>query len=385
VVTRAWLLAAPGWWGYPHHSAVTGDVRLYAHWGALLGHGVFPLHDSSWQYPPGAGALLALPELMPLRYYPTFVTLALLADGLVTLVLLRVGARSGSAAGAWLWIVGTTALGPIVLNRFDSVPTLLAVAGLAIPARPFLAGALLGAGAAVKVWPALMLPVTTNRVRAVAGAVTVGLVGLASLAVTGRLGAGLDFLHNQQARGLQVETLAATPYVLARAFGAPGIRVVREFGAYQVHGPGVSLVVTVTTVAGAVVVLGYLALAWRRPGATGLGLAGLLAVLVTARVLSPQYLVWVLGVAAVVHSDPRTRQRLTAWLLVLACGLTQWLYPIWYVGLVHGAVGSALLLAGRNAVLLAACAVALRDGLGLRDGLRDGLPAYGMTRPIDTK
>ena len=45
------------------------------------------------------------------------------------------------------------------------------------------------------------------------------------------------------------------------------------------------------------------------------------------------------------------------------------------------ALDDALLLAGRNAVLLAACAVALRDGLGVRDGL----PAYGMTRPIDTK
>ncbi len=383
MATRALLVAAPGWSGYPHHAGITGDVRLYAGWASTLVSGHFPLGDPTWQYPPGAAGVLALPGLSPLRYYPSFVALALIGDALVLAVLARRAAAGGSPAGAWVWILGTTALGPIVENRFDTAPTLLAVAALAVATRPAsgpaagsvsgsrsgLAGALLGLGAAVKVWPVLLFPLIARRRRAAAGALAVGGVIVVGLAAGGRLGEGLDFRHNQEARGLQTETLAATPYVLARAFGASGIRVVREYGAYQVHGPGVSVVVALTTVASAVVVLAVLGLAWRRPGNLDLGLAGLLAVLLVARVLSPQYLVWALGLAALAVSNPASRQRRTAGLLVLACGLTQWLYPIWYVGLIHGAVGSALLLAVRNAVLVVA------GGLAVRAALASPMPA----------
>lgn len=385
-LTRALLVAAPGWSGYPHHVGITGDVRLYARWAAILVSGHFPVGDRTWQYPPGAAGVIVLPGLTPLRYYPSYVAVALITDALLLAVLLG-RARRGSRAGAWVWIAGTTALGPIVLNRFDTAPTLLAVAALAIspradarvPAgRAFRTGALLGLGAAVKVWPVLLLAVIPRRGRTLLGAAAVGVAILASLAAAGRLGEGLDFRHNQQARGLQVETLAATPYLLARAFGASGIEVVREYGAYQVHGPGVAGVVTFTTIATGLVVLVFLALAWRRPGNLDLGLAGLLGVLLISRVLSPQYLVWALGLAAFAVTDPASRQRRTAALLWLACALTQWLYPIWYFGLIQGAVGSTVLLAVRNAVLLAAAVVALRGALG-------GSGDQGMIRPIETK
>lgn len=401
VVTRAMLIAAPGWSGYPHHSAVTGDVELYASWASILVSGHFPLGDPSWQYPPGAAAVIALPGLTPLRYYPSFIVLAILADALVLALLLRRARSGGNRAGAWLWVAGTTALGPIVLNRFDTVPTLLVVAALCVafprgdrsaavapagavsPAgavttgRTVLAGALLGLGAAVKVWPLLLLAVLARRGHALAGAAAAGVGTLGWLLVVGRLGEGLDFRHNQQARGLQVETLAATPYLLARLLGVPGIEVVREYGAYQVHGPGVADVVTASTLAAGVVVIVFLGLAWRRPGNVGLGLAGLLAVLLTARVLSPQYLIWVLGIAAFTLTDRASRQRGTAWLLLVACGLTQWLFPIWYFGLIDGSWGSTLLLAARNAVLIAAAALALRAALRVPVPL----PAGGLARP----
>lgn len=381
LVTRALLVVAPGWSLYPHHSAVTGDVRLYARWASILVSGHFPVGDPTWQYPPGAAGVIGLPGLTPLRYYPSFVALTLVVDALVLAVLLR-GGRGGHRAGAWLWICGTTALGPIVLNRFDTLPTLLAVAALALAGtggagRSAGAGALLGLGAAVKVWPVLLIVVIRQRNRALAGAAVVAAGLLAGLGAAGRLGEGLDFLNNQQARGLQVETLAATPYLLARVLGAPGIRVVREYGAYQVHGPGVSAVVTLTTLASGLVVLAFLWLAWRRPGNVGLALAGLLAVLLTARVLSPQYLVWALGLAAVALTDPASRQRVTAGLLVAACALTQWLFPIWYAGLIRGAVGSTLLLALRNAVLLAALVVGLRAALSGNDPAHRDEVAHG--------
>lgn len=379
MLSRALLVAAPHLSGGRHSTAYTGDVRLYARWARTLADGRFPLHDPSWQYPPGAGAVLALPQLLPGGYRGAFVVLLLVLDAALLAVLVARG-RRGSLAGTWVWVAGTTALGPIVVNRFDTAPTLLAVCGLAValavPGRPLLAGMLLGLGAVLKIWPALLLLATRDRGRAVAGAVVVGIGTLVTLAAAGRWSDGLDFLHNQKARGLQVETLAATPYLLARAFGATNVRVVHEYGAFQVLGPGVSLAVTVTGLLGAAVALGYLALAWRRPADLGLGIGALLAILLTARVLSPQYLIWALGLVALDRTDPASRQRGTAGLLVAAAALTQWLYPFAYDGLLHGAVGSALLLAARNGLLVLACLLALVRALSV--------PAQGMIRPSET-
>jgi hypothetical protein len=48
--------------------------------------------------------------------------------------------------------IGAVIIGPIFLTRFDVIPTSLAVLGLLLLARPLASGALLGIGAAIKVW-----------------------------------------------------------------------------------------------------------------------------------------------------------------------------------------------------------------------------------------
>lgn len=61
---------------------------LYRGWYERLSHGAFPSGDTSWQYPPGAGAALLSPALLPwFTYFQAFVTLTLLADAVVTCAL----------------------------------------------------------------------------------------------------------------------------------------------------------------------------------------------------------------------------------------------------------------------------------------------------------
>lgn len=360
-LSRALLVAAPRWSGYPHHIAVTGDVRLYEQWAAGLAGGRFPVDDPSWQYPPVAGTVLLLPRLLAASHYTGALQVILLAADAVLLALLLRPARSGgSLAGAWTWVAGTTTLGPIVLNRFDLVPAVLVVAGLGTRSRPRLAGVLLGLGAVVKVWPALLLGAVRPLRPAVVAAGLVGVGVVLGLFVVGAIPEGLDFLGNQKARGLQIESLAATPYVLLRSAGVHGIRVVHEYGAYQVIGPGVRGAVAATTIATVLVVVAYAVAARRRPGDVALGLGALLAVVLVSRVLSPQYLIWELAVCAVLAANRPRATRLVGGLLVLAAGMTQLLYPVAYGGLLHGRPLPALLLAARNAVLVAACVAALR-------------------------
>ncbi|BFO20807.1 hypothetical protein SHKM778_71950 [Streptomyces sp. KM77-8] len=57
-----------------------------------------------------------------------------------------------------MWVAGVPLLGPTVYARYDVMVTAVAVAALlAAVRRPRLAGVLMGFGAVVKVWPALLL------------------------------------------------------------------------------------------------------------------------------------------------------------------------------------------------------------------------------------
>lgn len=357
---------------YRSKGSVGGDVALYAGWARVLRAGSFPpAADATWQYPPGAAGVLVLPALPPGTYYLWFLALLLLAD-LAVLVLLLLRVRAGeSAAGPWTWVIGVPALGTVVLGRFDLVPTALGVAGVLAVRVPVAAGLLLGAGGLVKLWPAVLLPLARSGsrtgwpgwARAAAGAAGTGVFALGVLLATGTLRGSFGFAGNTGGRGLQIEAVAATPYMVARALGA-GPTVTRRYGAYEVVGAGVAGAVTVTTAATVVLLAGYVLLVLRRrahpPEPRGLALTVVLGLVMVSKVLSPQYLLWCLGLAAAAALGPDRRQRLVAAVLVLAATVTQLLYPLMYDGLRQGAVLPTLLLVLRNGLLVLAAVLAGR-------------------------
>src|SRR5450756_296115 len=226
---------------------VLGDVVLYQGWvrGMTSGHGL-PVHDERWQYPPGAAVVLLIAGLEP-RYMWGLVGVVFVADAAVFFALLR----GQSPLGAAVWVVGPSLLGPLTYARFDVVPTAFAVCGLLWGRRPVLAGAALAIGGWVKVWPVLLLGALRDR-RAVPGALLGAAVAsiavVLALAATGQLGAATAFLAFQQARGLQVESVAATPFMVARAFGI-GPPPVYQYGAMEVATAGWDVAVAVCTAA----------------------------------------------------------------------------------------------------------------------------------------
>src|SRR5690606_19479673 len=135
----------------------------------------------------------------------------------------------------------------------------------------------------------------------------------------------LDFLTAQQERGLQVEAMAATPFVLARALGGWDGSTSYQLGATELVCRGVGMAELVSLIA-TPVGLALIAVWWLRAALTvrsffDAALTTVLFLVITSRVLSPQYLVWVIGIAAVVLSLPRGQsspatadQRPAAWL-----------------------------------------------------------------------
>lgn len=312
---------------------------MWSHY--LTAHHAVP-GGESWQYPPGAAFLMLLPRLGPGAYGESFVGLMLLADlaGLALLALL--GRRSGNYTGVWVWLLGLPLLGTFSVLRFDLVPTVIGIAALTvIHRRPTWFGALAGLGASIKVWPIVLLFGEWDRrrlVRAVTAAV--GTLALVVVISTLAFDDSASFLVEQNGRGLQEEAVATMPWhVEAIVTGEAPPREIR-YGAWEIAGTGADAVagllkwITVVALGGAAVWWWYRARAIR-DGRIRLADAAVsrdfvftivLLLVVTSRVLSPQFMVWLLGLSAVVLTAGSTRLARPAWLTIGATILSTGLF-----------------------------------------------------------
>ena len=336
-----------------------GDVvQTYANWLVLFAHGRFPQADARWQYPPGAAAILSLPRLLPGSYLDSFLLIELLCDLLITVLLVHMAIRRGSWLGCWCWLAGIALLGPVVLGRFDMFATLLAVAALYLAGSPRSLGALAGLGAVVKVWPALVLfgvPPRSGRKAVIAAIASAGAVIAGYLAFTS---GSLSFLANQDSRGIEVESIAAQPFTLLRTLGIWHGHVVWRYGAYQLVGPGVGAMADLT-LAGMLLALAALVwwrwrMCWRPEVVGDAALTATLLMVTTSRVISVQYMIWLIGMAGCALAFPRTSQRPVALGLLAVAGLTQVEYPFLFHDFrAYGAAAGTAVVAARDALLLA--------------------------------
>ncbi|MEU3838837.1 glycosyltransferase 87 family protein [Streptomyces sp. NPDC028635] len=370
-LTAAWL-ATRGLmlWVLTHSTpAALGNGRvahevwgLYHHWMNVLAHGAFPAHDTLWQYPPGAGLVMLSPAALPgLTYLQAFVVLTLLCDAAVTFALARAGRRDGgSGLGAWYWTCGLPLLLHLPLARYDVIVTAFAVLALLALARfPRAGGALAALGALVKVWPVLVL-LGTAKGRATrtawiwaaaVGAVTCALLGLV-------FRNSLSFLGNQGGRGVQIESLGGTLLGLARHAGWPG-RVRYQYGAMEFVGPHVTAVahasLALTAVSFALLLLWRLrSRRWTAATPCDAALAAVLLFTVTSRVVSPQYLIWLLGLSAACLTVRHTVQRPVTVLVAVAAAVSVVVYPVMYREVILSTTTGVGLMLARNGLLAAA-------------------------------
>jgi hypothetical protein len=347
---------------------VTSDVSVtYQGWYEVLKTGTYPQNDVTWQYPPAAVLAILAPALLPfLDYASAFFTLILLTDAVVFGLLLYAGARGKGRrlAGAWVWVAGVALLGPTAYARYDLMVTAVAVAALFAGFRhPRLMGALAAFGALLKVWPVLLLAGTRRGrpTRGAWGAAAVTGTALV-LAFSAAMPGALAFLTFQRDRGTEVESLGSLVFHVARHFGWEG-QVLLNYGSMEFLGPGVGTVSKVA-LALTVAVFAWLLL-WRRTAveltASTLCDAAFAAVLlftVTSRVISPQYMLWLIGLAAVCMTLRASRMALPSVLVLAATGVTVLEFPLWFAHVVTSDWLGVLLLLVRNGLLVAAAVTA---------------------------
>jgi hypothetical protein len=174
-------------------------------------------------------------------------------------------------------------------------------------------------------------------------------------------------LSVQTGRGLQLESVGASPLLLAHQFGAAE-RVVFRHGAYEIDGPGANLVAAGSTAIMAVAIVAVMVLLRRRSRDVGAAAAPVVLavtaiVLVTSKVLSPQYLMWAVA-AVTVSIDAARRKRAWLWSATLAALLiTQLEYPILYTWLVAAGTAGAVIAAVHAVTVAGFAVVAVRTAL----------------------
>ncbi|MGW7254801.1 glycosyltransferase 87 family protein [Streptomyces sp. NPDC054834] len=370
LTTRAAML-----WLLAHNSALLlgrGSVarevwRLYFNWYETLSRGAFPAHDKLWQYPPGAGAVLLAPGLLPgLTYFQAFVALTLAADALIALALARAGTRPGrSLGGAALWVGALPLLLHVPLARYDVQVTAFAVISLlALSRSPRGGGVFAALGGLVKVWPALvLLGVPRGRATRSAWTWAAGAGALVFGILAGLFSNPLAFVRQQGNRGVQIESLGGTALSLATHAGWPG-RARYRYGAVELLGPHVSAVadasLALTAVAFALLVLWRVrARHWTEATPYDAALCAVLLFTVTSRVISPQYMIWLIGLAAVCLTSRHTVQRPVAALVVAASAVSAVAYPTLYREVMGCTWTGCLLMLLRNGLLTTAAVLSL--------------------------
>lgn len=360
--TRGLMFVQVGFWDQVH-GVNYQDVEFYRGWSETLAHLHVMPGEESWQYPPGAAFLLLLPRLggtlFGLDYQPSFVALMLLVDFGGMLMLAALARRTGRNLGVWIWLLALPLLQAIPLTRFDLVPTVLMMAAMIVlQRRPGWFGALVGAGTAIKVFPALALFGEWDRRRLLVSVGVAVAVIAASFAVAGVLfGDQSGFLHNQGGRGLQKEAVADIPWYAAWMVTGREPPIVSLNGTGEIHSGAADAVATVLKWLGLLVLLAA-ALWWvARERAIRRGRSDLeepslgrdfiftlvLLQVVVSRVLSPQYMIWLIGASAVLLSAGPTRLRRPIWIVFGAVVLTD--------GGIYTAPGNMLV---RNLALLVA-------------------------------
>jgi uncharacterized membrane protein len=365
-----------------------GDVGHYEDFARKLLDGQLPYDDFSIEYPPLAMPVFALPALLTgdtTEYLQLFkLQMALLGTVLILSVAWSLE-RLGAGRRHTLLALGTVStspllLGHVFLNRYDLWPTtLMALVVVALLAgRGVLGSALLALAFAAKLVAAVAVPVTLVRLwrtegrvgvtRGVVAFTVVCLVVFSYFLVVAFGGLGHSYWI-QARRDLHGESVAASVLLVADSLGIYDATIVAgDPGSLDLSGSLPAALAAATSLA-TVVALLFVWWSYARDPATDARLvlalaAATAAVLAFSKVLSPQFMIWLLPLVPLVAG--RTG-RLATGLLAVAMLSTQIELRGWE-GL-HVDAWAAWVLLARNLLLVALFALLARE-LALRESRR---------------
>ena len=374
------LVALLTTWAVHESGRELTDTGHYLRFATMIGEQrLLPYRDFDLEYPPGALAVFLPPAVPPGSgaYYWLFILQMALLGAVATI------ATAGSLASLGrtdrrrritllLLAVSPVAFASVMLTRFDLLPAALVALTvyLLLTERPRASGLVLGLAVASKLYPAVLLPLLATWCwkrygRSEAVVVSLLAVGVAALVylpfvLVSPEGVWSSFSRLVD-RPLQVESLGAGALVVLHGLTGLDLTVESSYGSDNLVGDPARVAATVLSILGAAALI-WVVVDFARGAADPERLvrysaAALLALVAFGKLLSPQFLVWLLFPLALVGGR---RGALAGALFAAAALATAAWYPWRYLDLpleLDPLVGSLVLL--RGLALVAALAVLL--------------------------
>lgn len=308
-----------------------------------------------------------------------FVIMCLLVDALFYAFLVTSRWR-GRIIAALYWCLFGLATMQVFILRLDIVPgVLVGLAALSLFSHPYVASWVLAFATSMKLWPGVLAAGLVGKFSSGKSwlrllSFAVALVAFGSIVyIQGGWERLLSPLTYQSDRGLQIESLPATLFMY-RAIASPEEYEVfyAASKSFEIVGPGVDTAATISTwLMGATVVFAFLwALkhflfgTWRAYSTLCWSIAVVLLLIVTNKVLSPQYIIWVGPLVAIaLLVKPKSVFAVIEALLMIALAYFSWqVYPQNYPSIMqvpfdHTNGVNALVI--RNVLYLVATVIAL--------------------------
>jgi uncharacterized membrane protein len=367
----SWYLIHHGWYRLDRQWD-TREYFKYANY--IVGRGLFPYRDFSVEYPPLSLPIFVLPRLIAGNSFSGYMeafelmmaVCGVIAAGLSAIVLAaqRVSTRQ-LVCGVALIALSPVLLGAVILSRYDLFPTMLTIAALAALYfnRKWSAFALLGLGTAAKAYPIVILPIALMYVWRREGrrAALIGLAVFAAVvlvcfvpfAVVAPKGLWWA-IHGQENRPLQLESVGAALFLAAHQLIGLHLSYYFTHSSDNLDGhvpmafAGFMSILQLVSLV--VVWLLYARGPDTRARVLTASAAAVCAFIVFDRVLSPQYLIWLAPLVAVL----RGRRGLAAMaLLACAMSMTQIYYPLHFDPLKTFEPLESWAVVGRDLVLCA--------------------------------
>jgi hypothetical protein len=352
------------------------DTPVYQRYGNAIARGEVPYRDFAVEYPPGALPVFALPGLaapgskqaVTSGFRRTFETLMWIC-GAAALIAMAITLRAMRAPPQRVWTalafaaLAPLAVGSVILSRFDLWPAAVVAAAVAALAtgRWRVGSALVGIGIAVKLYPAVLLPLAVacawrregRRGATTALALAAGVAVVVFLPFVVVAPAGVwDSVSGQLRRPLQLESLGSAMLLAAHhAFGLD-LTVSTSHGSQNLAGTAPDVLAALSTAAQ----VGFLLWVWfayatRRLGLVQAAVAALVGFVAFGKVLSPQFMIWLIALVPLV---PGRRWSPAVGLLGAALVLTQLWFPFRYWDLAtHLAATPSWLVFVRDLLLVA--------------------------------
>lgn len=353
------------------------DLSIYFNYSDHIVKGHIPYSEFTVEYPPGALYCFLLPRLLT-EWQDTYLTIfsleILLADFLCFYVIkLYVDNSNYSIAQKnkvyYMYIILPVLLGLLSYRRFDFIPALFTMSALLFWIHKKYNGTwiTLGVAVSIKLYPIILFPLfalafikqRASFKKLLTGFLiflsTIALISLPNIITVGsKL---LTFYTYHEKRGIQIESLYANMLMVAHVFGVPAT-FQANYGSWNIISPEISEFNTISLLITLSVQFIIIIYAWYSMEETNLHealprmiLLSLLGFIITNKVLSPQYLIWILPFAVLVVPKMNVSKRIWP-LLALTFILTTLIYPCMYAGILNFELTPWIILTTRNILLI---------------------------------